>query len=382
MKVTTPFSPARTHEEDHAILGKLWETPDALIMVLVPVLSKHIPEEKGFARGEGVVAWYVQPDPTSAADKLRAVSFNDYQTAEDVGDEIYKSFAEDLVKLKETERTVFADAWATAQEEAELADDTVYPEGVTFKLCEGALVNAVLQIAGVQVSNTDALMEEMKNAMTAVCTPSGPGNKLTYKFEKEKGMMKPVPPLDEQGVKAWQFLQKTSFTFISHYPEIKSSLADMKLILWDRFVERRNAIGQAAREIEQIDETTKILHVMGMKTPANIARKMKTDDRVFYGKIYETERSLCMILLPVCAKAVPRQKGFYRGEGIVAWYVESLGPETVRATYFTDYSVVDPSTNQRYKEMTPKVLQQYMKTAIKGKSREKRMFEEAAIIKE
>ena len=82
------------------------------------------------------------------------------------------------------------------------------------------------------------------------------------------------------------------------------------------------------------------------------------------------------------AKAVPRQKGFYRGEGIVAWYVESVGPQTVRATYFTDYSVVDPRTNQRYKELTPKVLQQYMKTAMKGKLREKRMFENAAIVKE
>merc|ERR1719191_1485681 len=102
MKVTTPFSPARNHEEDHAILGKLWEMPDKLIMVLVPVISKHIPHEKGFARGEGVVAWFVQEDPR-AVGALRAVYFNDYQTAEDVGDEIYTSFAEDVVKLKETE---------------------------------------------------------------------------------------------------------------------------------------------------------------------------------------------------------------------------------------------------------------------------------------
>merc|ERR1719482_2679362 len=128
-----------------------------------------------------------------------------------------------------------------------------------------------------------------------------------------------------------------------------------------------------------IDDSTKLLHVMGMKTPLNLTMKMKTEDRAFYAKIWMTDGSLVMILLPVAAKNIQMQKGFKRGESMVAWYVESLGPKKVRATYFTDYSVVDPKTNQKYKELTPKVLAEYMKVAMKGKVREKKMFEAAAV---
>jgi hypothetical protein len=92
-----------------------------------------------------------------------------------------------------------------------------------------------------------------------------------------------------------------------------------------------------------------------------------------------TDGAMVMVLLPVVSKSIVPQKGFRRGESMVAWYVEALGPKKIRATYFTDYSVVDPKTNQKYKELTPKVLAEYMKVAMKGKVREKKMFEAAAV---
>ena len=50
MQITSPYTMTRSTTEDNAILGKFWQTKDKVIMVLLPVVSKHIPPEKGFSK--------------------------------------------------------------------------------------------------------------------------------------------------------------------------------------------------------------------------------------------------------------------------------------------------------------------------------------------
>merc|ERR1719326_1620632 len=73
----------------------------------------------------------------------------------------------------------------------------------------------------------------------------------------------------EGGVRTRTCKTDKHFTFMCVLDEIDSTITELHTIIWERFNERRNALGQTAREIYSISETEKLLHVMKVKTPTS-----------------------------------------------------------------------------------------------------------------
>jgi hypothetical protein len=365
MKVKTPASRASQKVEDQAFAGRVWNDGDTMAMVLLPVESSHIPEETGFQRGTSVVGWYVEPKPGEGGAKLRATYFSSYEWKEGISEVNLSGYTEANLQGKLREMDMFVDQSHTLGKRASVAVAPKVNMGVDYEFTDSCKITGLDILS--QLPPQQNAHIACKDSLVQLCKSEGQGPLFLETLQAVRDGPKAA------GARTKISVTKTHYTYITIFDELSCGMAEMKKLLWDRFVQRRNALGQTAREVKVLATDEKIFHVMQMKTPISRAKKT-TEDNAFTAKLFEdAEGALVMVLLPCITRHIPNEKGFMRGEGLVAWHVKPFAddPSKCRAVYFADYGLVP--------EVTPEVLAQFAEAALKGKVKEMEMFNQKEV---